>query len=139
MSTLSEIGDFLDGLGVASQDGPNKNLFLGGRSDHPDTVLALYPYPGGAPEYVQNSFSPSTERVQLQVVARAVRYEDADRLISLAWAALAAITNATISGTKYLSIRPNSSPGLMGRDANDRVILFFNATVEKEVSLESVS
>jgi hypothetical protein len=103
--------------------------------DEPDTVLVVYEYPGGPPEYVQESFSPIAESPQLQVVSRAARYEDAAALAFAAWRALAVVTNATLSGTKYRSIRPNSSPGIMRRDTNDRMLVFFNATVEKEVTL----
>jgi hypothetical protein len=136
MSTLTEIGDYLEGLGIGTLA---TDLFLGSRPDSPDKVLVVYQYPGNAPEYVQSAFSPSAESPQIQVVARAVKYEDADALASSAWSALAAVTNASLGGTYYRSIRPNSSPGTMGRDSNDRVLVFFNATVEKEVSLDAVS
>lgn len=136
MSTLSELGDYLEGLGIASSA---VDLFLGSRPEKPDKVLVLYQYPGGPPEYVQNYFSPIAEVVQIQVVSRALRYEDAEALIYAAWTALAPITNTTLGGTFYRSVRPNNSPALMARDPSDRVILFFNATVEKEVSLVSVS
>jgi len=136
MSTLSELGDLLEGVGIATQ---GTDLFLGSRPDYPDTCLAIQQYTGGPPEYVQNSFLPVAERVQIQVVARAVRYEDADLLAARAWEALAVITNALLSGTYYRSIRPNNSPAILGRDTNDRILIFFNATVEKELSSVSVS
>ena len=136
MSTLSELGDYLEGLGVATSA---VDLFLGSRPEEPDTVLVLYQYPGGPPEYVQSSFSPIAEAMQIQVVARALKYEDAEALCYAAWTALAPITNATLGGTFYRSVRPNASPSLLMRDPNDRVLFFFNATVEKEVFLESVS
>lgn len=132
MSTLTELGDFLEGqaLGVLAE-----TIFLGSRPDEPDTILALALYPGGPPEYVQDSFDPSAETVQLQVIARAARFEEADRLASMAWQQLARITNMYVSGTWYRSIKPNNSPAILGRDSNDRILIFFNATVEKEVSL----
>jgi hypothetical protein len=136
MTTLTELGDYLEDLGLGTLA---TDLFLGSRPDAPDEVTALYQYPGGPPEYVQSSFSPIAEVVQIQVVTRAIAYEDADARASSVWSALAIITNATLGGTHYRSIRPNASPGLMGRDSNDRVLIFFNATVEKEVSLEAVS
>jgi hypothetical protein len=136
MSTLSELGDYLAGLGIGDL---GVDLFLGSRPDAPDTALTLYQYPGGAPEYIQDSFNPSAESPQIQVVARALKYEDADALASAAWVALSPITNTKLGGTYYRSVRPNGSPGTMGRDSNDRVLVFFNVTVEKEVSLEAVS
>jgi hypothetical protein len=136
MSTLTELGDYIEGLGLGTQA---VDLFLGSRPDSPDGLIALYQYPAGPPEYVQSSFSPNAETVQIQVVVRSIAYEDADALASSLWSALAIITNATLGSTHYRSVRPNGSPGLMGRDSNDRVLVFFNVTVEKEVSLEAVS
>lgn len=132
MSTLTEIGALLEVNAVGLQ---GVSMFLGEMPNEPDTALAIFTYPGGAPEYVQSSATPNQESVQIQIVSRAARFEDADRYAYLAWFILAGVTNAVLSGTKYRSIRPNSSPGLMGRDANDRPKVFFNATVEKEVSL----
>jgi len=136
MSTLTELGDYIEGLGLGTQA---VDLFLGSRPDSPDQLIALYQYAGGPPEYVQSSFSPTVEVVQIQVVARSIAYEDADALASAVWTALAIITNATLGSTRYRSVRPNASPGLMGRDSNDRILVSFNTTVEKEVSLDIVS
>jgi len=136
MATLDEIGDYLEDYGAGVQ---GVDLFLGSRPEGPDNCLTVYEYPGGPPEYIQDSFAPVAERVQIQVVARSGGYEEAHRRASVAWAALAVVTNATLGSTKYRSIRPNSSPALMGRDPNDRILVFFNATVEKEVSLAESS
>lgn len=133
MSTLSELGDYLEAeVHTVSQA---TNLFLGSRPDTPDTVLVIYEYAGSSPEYTQESFRPSAESVQIQVVARAIDYEEAKALASEVWSVLACVTNTDLSGTHYRSIRPNASPALLGRDANDRNLVYFNATVEKEVSL----
>lgn len=137
MSTLTELGDYLStalGLTQGSAADPDGNLFLGTRPDAPDYVLVVYQYPGGEPEYVQNQFTPNVERPQIQVVARAKDYDTADRLCARAWAALAPVRNTTISGTKYRSIVAQGR-GLIGVDTNDRPLVAFNATVEKEVSL----
>lgn len=143
MSTLSEIGDFLETVGIASDAGTGAHgspkLYVGSMGDYPDEALCVYAYAGGPPEYVQESFSPSTETPQIQVVTRAVRDEDAEALCMLAWKALAPVTNATLGTTKYLSIRPNHSPAFLKRDSNDRVLYFFNATVKKEVSVAVLS
>lgn len=136
MSTLTELGDYLEDAGVGTQ---GTDLFLGSRPDEPDTVLVVYQYTGGPPEYTQDSFGPSIERPQIQILARAPSYEAADALAWLSWSALSQITNAVLSGVKYLSVRPNSSPGMMGRDTNDRLMVSFNATVEKEAVLAPVS
>lgn len=129
MSMLNELSDYLAGQGITDP------IYLGSRPDSPDTLLALYAYPGNPPEYVQESFAPVRERPQIQVVAKALEYEDAEDLIYRAWYALAAITNADLGATRYRSVRPDMSPALLGRDKNDRILLFFNAAVDKEVNV----
>lgn len=130
MSTLDEIGDYLQaqGLGTLQTD-----LFLGERPEQPDDILFVTPYAGDAPAYVQDSRLPILEYPQLQVAVRARAYANAEDRILRAWYALAGVTNAFLGTNRYLSIRPNSSPGLMGRDPQDRVTLYFNVTIEKEV------
>lgn len=135
MSVLDEIGDYLVELGVVTED----NLFLGSRPDYPDVMVSIQVYPGGPPKYVQDNFLPSTEMVQIQVVARAPRYEDAVVLCERVWIALSPVTNQYLSGVKYQSIRPNNSPAIMARDTNDRMLIFFNASVEKEVAIGLLS
>lgn len=141
MGMLAELGDFLETAGVvAAQSGSTEpRLFLGSIADTPDQALCIYEYPGGAPEYVQNSFAPIAERAQIQVVARALDYDDARNLAAAAWTALSALTNATLGITRYRSVRPNGSPAFMKRDTNDRVLIFFNASVDKEVSVAILS
>lgn len=139
MSTLSEIGDYLEGLGLGSQSGNEPTLRLGGLEDAPDDVVCIYQYPGGGNEWVQDKILPVAERPQIQVVARAKRYQDAELKIDRAWQALAIVRNTTLSGTYYRSIEPNGSPGLLKRDEHGRTLLYFNATVEKEVTVAAVS
>lgn len=135
MSTLTEIGDLLEANGLGLQGGSTPTIYLGSRPDEPDELIALYQYPGQGPDYVQNSFNPNVEFVSIQVVVRAVDYQAADAKALAAWKVLAPVTNAVLSGTKYRKIKPNSSPFVMGKDSNDRVLIVFNSTVEKEVSL----
>lgn len=134
MSTLTELGDFLEQQVAAFTQG--QNLFLGSRPDEPDEVLVVATYPGGEPEYVQNSPSPNQEKPQIQIIARGGPgdYAGPDLLAARAYKVLATVKNATLSGTKYRKIWP-TSPGVIGRDSNDRILIGFNATVEKEVSL----
>lgn len=132
ISPLTEIADYLEGLGLGIQ---NTDLFLGRHPDQPDDVAVLTQYPGNAPEYVQESYLPNAESLQLQVMVRSTSYKKAEERCYRLWRALGMITNATLGTTRYRSIRPNNSPALMGRDASNRVMIFFNATVEKEVPL----
>lgn len=131
MATLDELKAYLVTALVADDD----VIFMGSSPDFPDDVLVIFEYPGNAPEYVQNSFDPAVEKPQIQVVARSKRYELAKAMADKAWVALARVTNTTLSGTRYRSVRPNGSPGLVGRDSGDRLRVGFNASVEKEVSL----
>lgn len=135
MAMLDELADYLEGFGVGSQAGPAPTLYKGSRPDDPDDVFVIYTYPGNAPEYVQESFTPTWERPQIQGLARSKSYEDAERRARLAWSILSSVTNATLGGTRYRSIRPNGSPALIGRDASDRVLVAFNATVEREAEI----
>lgn len=135
MSTLTEIGDYLESR-LSGDFTQGVNLFLGTRPDEPDVLLVVYEYPGGEPEAVQEK-AVNVEKPQIQIVARAGGgdYNAADRAIHRAWNILSTVRNMYLSGTKYRSIKPSGSPGTIGRDTNDRILVSFNATVEKEVSL----
>lgn len=131
MPVLDELGWLLDNREVAKLD---VSLFLGVRPETPDDCLTVYEYPGGPPEYVQNKIGPNRERVQIQVVGRGRDYPIVRMLVKRAWDTLSAINGATIQGTRYQSVMANNSPGLIGRDSNDRLLIAFNASVEKEIS-----
>jgi hypothetical protein len=66
-------------------------------------------------------------------MGRGENYESVRAMVQAAWVALGKITNMTLSGHRYIEVRPSSSPALIGRDANDRVLIGFNASVIKEV------
>jgi len=129
---LDEVGAYLEGQNVALK---GQNLFLGTRPEDPDEILYVLEYPGMPPEYQNDgqSTGPVREQPQLQVTVRGRDYESARRLIQNAWLALNRVTNVTLSGKFYQSIRATSSPALIGRDQSDRVLLSFNASVLKEV------
>lgn len=133
MSTLSELGAYLDGQLTDVVAGVS--LFQGTQPDSPDKLLVISQYPGGEPEYVQESFNPNIERVQIQVVVRGQtgNYDQADRICALAWKALASVRNVVLSGTRYRSIVAQGR-GTLGVDSNNRPLVGFNATVEKETS-----
>jgi hypothetical protein len=136
MATLDELGAFLQSAGLAVE---GTDMFLGSQPDTPDRILSLHEYPGGPPQYTQDSFMPKWERVQIQVVARARTYQDAKNFADRVWQHMAVVTNAILSGTHYLCIRPNGSPAIMRRDMHDRLLIFFNATIEKEVTVAAIS
>jgi hypothetical protein len=134
MTALNDIGLYLEDRGVGELAA---TLFLNVRPDSPDEVVCLFQYGGAAPEYVQESFSPAVEKPHIQILARSVDADRAEILCYKAWYALVGVTNAVLNGTKYRSIRPLSSPALLGRDANERTMIIFNASVEKEVPVGS--
>lgn len=129
---LTDLGIYLEQQQVGKR---GVDLFLGTRPEDPEQLLAIHEYPGQAPEY-QNDGStpgPSREHPQVQVMGRGRDYEMVRAMVQLAWVALSRVTNQVINGTRYLEIRPSSSPALIGRDASDRVLIGFNASVHKEV------
>ena len=69
------------------------------------------------------------------MVARSKSYAEAESKAYTAWRKLAGVRNIVLGETRYRGIYPNSSPALMGRDESDRVLIFFNVTVEKEAFL----
>lgn len=130
MSVLDEVAIFLQTAGVGTI---GTDLFKGSRPDEPDDCVTIYEYPGNASEYVQNKPTPNQESVQLQIVGRGKQYEVVRAKVKIAWDAMQ-LVQATLSGVKYRRLHPNASLGLIGRDNNDRVLIGFNATAEKEPS-----
>lgn len=129
---LNEVGLYLEEQGVATRA---NDLWLGSRPEQPDQILYVLEYPGMAPEYQNDGTStgPVRERPQIQVTGRGRDYESVRALVQAAWVALSRVTNQVLSGVRYIEIRPSSSPALIGRDQNDRVLISFNASVVKEV------
>lgn len=138
---LTEIGDYLEVAGVGTVNTPTAvgTIFKSTRPDTPDDCLTLYQYNGNAPEYVQDVVGPDVEVPQLQVMARARSYPVAEQLAYAAWLVLSAVRNQVLGTVYFRSIMPNSSPGYLGRDANDRHLIGFNATVAKEVPVGASS
>lgn len=139
MSAMTEIGEYLDAHGIGNLDSAPPLTYLGSKPDDPDEILVLTPYPGGPPEYTQDSTFPICERIQMQVLARARTMQRAEVLAYSAWNALAVVRNSTLSGTYYRSIVPNASPAMLGFDHRNRAQVFFNMLVEKEPSSVAVS
>ncbi len=131
MAVLDELGAYLQaqGVGVVGRD-----LFLGLRPEQPDECLTVAEYPGNASTYFQNVSSPVLESPQIQISSRSIDYQSARSRAKSAWDALGVVTNQTLSGVRYISIRPSSPVAMIGRDSNGRALIGFNCTVVKEVS-----
>lgn len=77
---------------------------------------------------------PNQEAPSIQIMGRGRDYSLVRARVKRAWDILSAINGQTIGGTHYRYCRVTNSPGLIGRDGNDRVLIAFNAVAEKEVS-----
>lgn len=96
-------------------------------------AIALFE-PGGAPPLYTFSSSPSLERPSVQVISRSSSYATARSNAKAIYSILAAVKNATISGTAYTRITPSQSPFDMGKDPDDRNLISCNYIAEKAVS-----
>lgn len=124
---LGDLGSLITAAGLATL---GDNLFLGSEPDQPDDVTTLYEYLGAAPAYIQERQSPAYVSPRVQVVSRSKEYTTAERH---AWEMFGVLSSGTvlINGNRYVFIHPLSQPGLIGRDANDRVLVAFNVEVER--------
>lgn len=98
-----------------------------------DTSIAIYE-PGGAPPVYSFGASPMLERPTVQVISRSTSYATARTNIALIYAILAAVEDATLSGTAYTRVTPSQSPTDLGKDADDRHLISCNFMAEKVVS-----
>lgn len=114
-------------------------VFTGILPDTPDACVAVLEYGGVAPEYIHDSASPAIEFPRVQVLTRGAQYdyETARTKAEAVYGALSRVSNQTLSGTFYLSIRPLQTPFVLdasmqgggGRDENGRVTVAFNVEV----------
>jgi hypothetical protein len=130
VSTLVDLGVLAEGGGLGTV---GETIFLGSAPPSPDAILTIFQYPGGSTEYVQESPRPSQVGALIQIVGRGHDYVAVETLVDNAWRLFTSVVNSLINGTKYRKIWPNGMPGLIGRDNNDRVMIGFNATAEREI------
>lgn len=139
MSVLEELAQYLEDAGVGTvatdifgngipEDDPNDPVS--------DTLLALEETPGLPPSFVHGGDGVDFENPSVQVYARAGEhdYDAAKTLAMAAFTALNKITNETLSGTRYLSVRAVQSPYSIGVDDNGRHIITFSVNCSKDVS-----
>lgn len=129
---LDELATFLagQGLGVVATD-----IFKGIMPDAPVDVpvVAVFETPGDPPSYVLSPTNIQLENPRIAVWVRGTEhdYDTARRKSQDAHDALDTIRNSTLSGTRYLSVKPLQQPFLLERDQGDRPIFAFNAEVTK--------
>lgn len=130
MALLDDVGAYL-----AAQVGSltlGTNLFLGRMPDEPDTCVALYEYGGDSPLSTMGSDAmPPVEQPRIQILTRAPGYSSSRSLALSCWAAVEAILNETLSGTRYHRVSANQSPFPLERDSHDRVLFAQNFRVQK--------
>lgn len=125
---LDDLARLAETEGVATY---GTNLFTGSRPDQPDTVLVLTNYQGPANRLHGDKGIPVDERLAVQVMARAVGYDDAAALAEQAYDALQ-FRHATLnSGRRYAWSIAQQYPAPVGRDQNGRVLISFNLRLRR--------
>lgn len=129
MAILDEVGAYIDAQTSLTL---GTDLFLGLRPDTPIDCATIYEYPGDMPRYTLGS-GALVERPRLQVISRSAVYATARSRAQTIWNALNALSDQTLTATRYLRVAPMQTPYLMGRDENRNALIAFNCTVDKEV------
>ena len=137
-STLQEIGALLATAGVGTV---GTSLFLGYMPDQPDACGAIYEYGGERAELGFGVPGVQFENPSVQVVFRAgpQEYAAPRALAETAFRELAEVQATTLSGTRYLIVRPKQSPFEMKRDEAERVYIACNFDIRKEPSAPASS
>ena len=101
-----------------------------------DVCLSLQEYGGAPPTTGFGTPGLQYEMPGVQILARGVAhdYQEPRARIERAYQALAKVQGTTLSGTKYLMVRPQQSPFLLERDGNERCVFAVNCLAEKEPS-----
>lgn len=110
MNLISDIKSLLTGL--------ESNIFLGDKPDDPHALIALY-HTGGYNPLIDHGKN-ATDRPTFQVLVRDLSYSAGLARCEAIKAALNGITNQTINGSFYLSIRQQSDILSLGRDTRNR-------------------
>ncbi len=113
------------------------NLFKSKMPELVDVCMAIFAHPG-RPSLIGFGVTDGVqyERPGLAVWTRGTAgdYDTPRDSAHTARQELAKVQGMTLSGTVYHMIIPQQSPGILERDKNDRVVMFFNCAVEKEPS-----
>lgn len=137
MPVLNEIAAYIAATSTGFSAGPHASktqIFIGDMpEDQRDTLIAIYE-PGGAPPVYSFGASPMLERPTVQVISRSTSYATARTNAFTIYTILAAVEDATLSGTAYTRVTPSQSPIDLGKDADDRHLISCNFMAEKVVS-----
>jgi hypothetical protein len=128
-STLVEVAAFLvtNAFGV---------IATGKMPSSPDVMTAVYEYPGEADDAGFGVAGTQWEHPRIQVVRRgaAEDYEGPRLWAEKIRQTLATVQAQTLSGTKYLMIRPLGAPFRLKDDADRRVLIACNFAIDKAPS-----
>lgn len=133
MATLDDIATFIASAATLTV---GTNLFKGQMPMSPDACTAIHEYAGLPPDHVFGTTAIATEYPRVQIVCRGAvnDYQTPRATAETIYRALAAVTNQTLTSTRYQLFRPLQAPFLIGKDAVGRLLVGFNCQIMKELS-----
>jgi len=123
---LDAIADYLETLGIGSV---GIDLFESLLPETPDDCVALFEYAGKPP--LLSLDGSESDCPGLQVRVRASSYEAGGTKLEQIRSALHPVSNQSIGGIFFISIRVNGSPIPLGVDQNDRPERSLNFSIIK--------
>ena len=129
-SILVDLGGYIDSNFASLTLGTN--LFYGMLPESPDNCVALFENSGIAPVFTQGSNNAiKIERPQLQFLVRNTSYETGSALANSLYLFLTEVANQSINSTQYLRVIAISSPSVIERDSNKRVLFTCNFDIQR--------
>ena len=130
MGMLEDLGGYLDTnsaltLGV--------DLFLGLMPENVSNCVSVYENGGRSPDFTMGSNNlPIIENPEFQIIVRNSSYQTGRSLADSTYRVMTQIANLTINSVEYLRVVAISSPALMERDSNKRVLFTTNFYVTRK-------
>jgi len=126
-----ELAEYLEDQSVGTV---GTDLFWGTLPAGKVSGMVIAQYAGNPPELTCGSDGITIEMPRLQLTVRNVDESTGMTKARLAAVALSKIKNQSIEGTYYRTVNVLQTPGLLGRDSNNRPMYGFNLEAEKVVS-----
>ena len=136
---LDEVGTYLAAQSASTPFNTTltrgSNLWEGDLAPSPEAGVALFEYPGIAPELTMGAETVRIEYPRLQVLVRHSVFATGRTLMEQIRAALMRVGNESLSSVRYLTIAPlQSNPMAMPRDDNQAWRWTMNFEAMKEPS-----
>jgi hypothetical protein len=128
---MAEVAGFLQTQGCGTAVGDD--IYFGFAPSDPDRVIVVTEYDAQPPERCHGVAGPYVEQPRFQVL---VRDTDPTRAMETArriWYLLDRITNESIGGSYYVTIRATMSPVPLHRDGNDRTVVVCNYQAQRRI------